>query len=199
MEPQIDAENENWLRDSLLCDSTSSLYKMKTLRSIIKWLLLIWGAISALGVLTIVGLIAYQSLNHSGKADTKDVRFVLNWCNLGDERIEEVIKSYESARTFTGDHLDAYSIKISHVDSLELQSDDWQRVDEATGVYKEAIDFMSGWLHEIPWFPKVDGDDADKYYIYLWGIDFHGNKPVSASIILVRPEDNMIFYFESVM
>jgi hypothetical protein len=176
---------------------------MKKLRSIIKWLLLIWGAISALGVIAIVGLLAYSTTignrNISDKADKQDVRFVLNHCRLGDERIEAVIKSYESARSFTGDHLDAYSIKISHVTSSELQSEEWQRVDEATGVYKAAIDFMSGWLHEIPWFPEVDGDDSEKYYMYLWRIDFHGNRPDATSVILVRPEDNMVFYFEGVM
>ena len=172
---------------------------MKKTWSIIKWLLIIWGLISAAGLFSLAGLIAYQSFSHSDHANKKDVRFVLNWCRLGDERIEHVTESYESERSFTGDHLDAYAIKISHVDSSELQSNDWQRVDKATGVYKEAIDFMSGWLHEVPWFPEMDDIRSEKYYIYLWSIDFHGSRPDSASIILIRPEDNMVFYFEGVM
>lgn len=163
-------------------------------------MLLIWGTVSALGVV----IIAYQTTvgnrNISGKADKDDVRFVLNWCNLGDERIDKVIQSYQSSRSFTGDHLDAYSITISHLEIEELMTDDWQRVDKVTGVYKEAIDFMAGWLgNEIPWFPEIDDVRSDKYYIYLWGIEFHGSRPDSASIILARPEDNMVFYFDASM
>ena len=174
------------------------------LGSIIKWLLLVWCAISALGVIIIVGLIAYSmtigNRDVNSKADKKDVRFVLNWCNLGDERIKTVIHSYQSSRSFTGDHLDAYSIGITHVDNAELESDDWQRVDQAAGVHKEAIDFMSAWLgDEIPWFPEIDDIRSDRYYIYLWGIEFHGSRPDAASIILVRPEDNMVFYFDASM
>lgn len=173
------------------------------IQSVIKWFLLIWGGISALGAIILMGLIAYSltigNRDVSDKANRKDVRFVLNWCKLGDERIKEVIKSYQSARSFTGDHLDAYSIKISHIDVNELQSEDWQRVDQATGIYKSAIDFMQGWLYEIPWFPEVDGSEAGKYYLYLWSIDFHGSRPDSARIILARPEDNMVFYFEGVL
>jgi hypothetical protein len=176
---------------------------MKRIRSIIKWLLIIWGAVSAFGVITIVGIIAYHATignrDVTEKADKRDVRFVLNWCSLGDERIDSVIQSYQSSRSFTGDHLDAYSIKISHVALDELQTDDWQRADIATGVYKEAIDFMSGWLHEIPWFPSMDDIRSQKYYIYLWRIDFHGKTPDAASIILIRPEDNMVFYFDASM
>lgn len=177
---------------------------MKKIRSIIKWLLVSWGAVSVLGVLIVGGLIAYHTTignrSISGKADKDDVRFVLNWCNLGDVRIVKVIHSHQSARSFTGDHLDAYSIQTSHLEIKELQTDDWQRVDDATGVYKEAIDFMAMWLgNEIPWFPEIDDIRSKKYYIYLWEIKFHGRTPDSVSIILARPADNMVFYFDASM
>jgi hypothetical protein len=176
---------------------------MKTIWSILKWLLIAWGLVCALGAIVLGGLFVYHTTigNRavSGKAEKEDVRFVLNWCSLGDERIEEVLNSHQSARSFTGDHIDAYSIRISHVSLDELQTDKWQRADKATGVYKDAIDFMPGWLHYVPWFPTMDEIRSDHYYIYLWGIAFHGSSPDSASVILVRPEDNMVFYFDASM
>ena len=100
---------------------------MKTLWSVLKWLLIGWGIVCLVGLVVIVGtvcsLIDMGNTAISGAATKQDVRFVLNGCRLGDERIEEVVHSYQSARSFTGDHLDAYAIKISHVNATELVRD----------------------------------------------------------------------------
>ena len=173
---------------------------MKKLKTIIKWILIIWGAVSALGTIVAVSLIIYFATGGTRNATIDQANVALNWSGLGANRLEEVVKSYESMRSFTGDHLDAYSIKVSHVTPDELQTDDWQRVDIATGVYKEAIDFMAMWLgDEIPWFPEIEDIRSDKYYVNVWEIEFHRNNPDSATIILARPEDNMVFYFEGVL
>ena len=177
---------------------------MRKALQVLKWILIVWGAVSAVGALALGGLLAYSlsvgNRDMVGHAEGKDVRFVLNWCRLGDERIEEVIESYQSSRSFTGDHLDAYAIKISHVDESELQTEDWKRVDQATGVYEDAIDFMAMWLGgEISWFPDIEEIRSDRYYIYLWSVAFHGGRPDSTSLILVRPEDNMVFHFDASM
>ncbi|HIP37931.1 MAG TPA: hypothetical protein EYG88_00790 [Desulfocapsa sulfexigens] len=63
--------------------------------------------------------IAYQF--GPGKVSTRtaskyDIRFVLNWCGLGEERAEEVLNSYISASSFGGDHIDAHAIRVSHVE-----------------------------------------------------------------------------------
>ncbi len=71
---------------------------MKTLLRIAKSIILIWGGISLLGVFIFAGSVAYQVYfrNKSDVATSRDVRFVLNWCRLGDERIEKILDSYES-------------------------------------------------------------------------------------------------------
>ena len=50
----------------------------------------------------------------------KDVQFVLNRCGLSDKQIIEVIHSHESARSFTGDHIDLYAIKTSDLSTEEV-------------------------------------------------------------------------------
>jgi hypothetical protein len=180
---------------------------MKTAWRIFKGFLLVWGFVTFVGFLIIAGAFLYQTGSGnrptSKTADKTDVRFVLNWCGLGDERIQEVVHSYTSARSFTGDHLDAHAIRISHVDPNELVYDEgrggggWYRGDALTGTAKQAVDFAESWLNSpgIPWFPAIDEIRSSKMFVYIWSVDMAGTRPNAAQIIFVRPEDKMVFYF----
>jgi len=180
---------------------------MKRLFVIGKWFLIVWGLLSFVATVLFAGFVAFRL--GPGNQDTKktaskrDVRFILNWCNLGDNRIEEVVHSYRSSRSFTGDHLDADAIRISHVDAAELNKDDfgsgWVRCDQAEGVLKDAIEFVEGWLHEdnISWFPKADELNSSEMYVYSWSIYCHGTRPTAVQLIFVRPKDKMVFYIDT--
>jgi hypothetical protein len=180
---------------------------MRKLLPFLKWFLLIWGGLSLVGAIGIGGFFAYQlgpgNIDKIDSASNKDVRFVLNWCELGDERIEKVIHSHISSRSFTGDHLDAYAIQISHVSIAELtaKKEDfhgrWYRGDEVSGVLDDAVDFLAGWLNsgEIPWFPSEEELRSDGYFVYPRSIYCHGVRPIAAQLIFVRSTDKMIFYF----
>lgn len=170
-----------------------------------KILLLIWGGISLSVVVGGAAFLAYQlgpgNRDQDNLASIHDVRFVLNWCGLGDERTERVVHSHVSARSFTGDHLDAYAIKISNVDVSELESKGegysgrWYRGDQLPQILSNAVTFVSGWRHEITWFPAEAELRSSKYYVYSWSIYLHGISPSAAELIFVRPSDNMVFYF----
>jgi hypothetical protein len=172
---------------------------------IAKWLLLAWGGVSLVGLAALVAYVAYQlgpgNRDKTDSASPHDVRFVLNWCGLGDERIERVLHSHVSARSFTGDHLDAFAIKISRVEIAELASETndltgrWYRGDQLPQVLDEAVKFVSGWQHEIPWFPTESELRSSEFYIYPWSIYCHGVSPSAAELIFVRPSDKMVFYF----
>ena len=62
---------------------------MRKLIPFLKWFLLIWGGLSLVGAIGIGGFFAYQlgpgNIDNNDSASKKDVRFVLNWCELGDE------------------------------------------------------------------------------------------------------------------
>lgn len=157
---------------------------------IAQWGLMIWGAFSLLGVITLAGIGAYQigpgNRTKTESAEPHDVRFVLTWCELGDQRIENVLHSHVSARSFTGDHLDAYAIKISHVE-LTKETDDfrgrWYRGDQLPKVVDDAVAFVGGWLHELPWFPTENQLRSSEFYVYPWSIYCHGVHPSAAEII----------------
>lgn len=175
----------------------------KTILVIVKWLLIAWGGISLAGMFVIAGFIAYHfgpgNRDKIDMASPQDVRFVLNWCNLGDNRIEKVVNSYVSARSFLGDHRDAYAIKITHVglDELTANKDGWYRGDQLPKVLDEAVSFVGGMLgsDSISWFPKEKDLRSSEIYVYPWSIYCHGVRPSAAEIIFIRPKDKMVFFF----
>lgn len=171
--------------------------------------LIVWGLITFSGFLVIAGITLYQiglgNRPTNKTASKHDVRFVLNWCALGDDRIEEVVHSYASARSFTGDHLDGHAIRISHVAPSELVYDEgkggggWYRGDNLSGIAQQAVDFAASWLGsaEMPWFPSIDEIRSPKMFIYVWRVNTAGTRPNAATIIFVRPDDRMVFYFDA--
>jgi len=181
--------------------------KMKKLWPMIKWALVAWGLFCLVGGIIIVSLAAYQfgpgNTDSTKLSSQNDVRYVLNWCRLGDERIEEVVHSYISSRSFTGDHLDAHAIRISHVEENELKKDDWgagwHKCSEVEGVLDDALGFVEGWLHgdKISWFPTEEEIRSEGMFVYPWSIDCHGTRPTSVELIFVRPKDQMIFFISS--
>ena len=112
-----------------------------------------------------------------------------------------------SARSFTGDHLDAYAIRITHVDAAELVSmgDDfggrWYRGDDLPKILDDAVAFVGRWVDgdETSWFPSEEELREPEFYAYPWSVYFHGVTPTAAELIFVRPSDNMIFYIGSKM
>jgi hypothetical protein len=186
---------------------------MPTLRAgvfkFIKWFLLIWGGLSLAIALVLGAIILYQlGLPNRGKDDSAsphDVRFVLNWCRLGDQRIVQVVHSHVSAPSFTPDHLNAFAIKISHVDESDFtpKTDDptgrWYRGDQLPPVLDAAVKFVTGWHQEIPWFPSEAELRSSEFYVYPWSIYYHGVDPNAAELIFVRKSDKMVFYFDGEM
>jgi hypothetical protein len=172
-------------------------------------LLLIWGVVSLAATIGLGAFVVFQfgpgNREQVDTASTHDVRFVLNWCRLGEERIEKVIHSYVSPRSFTGDYLDAYAIKISRLEVSELAattsetSGRWYRGDQLPPVVNDAIEFFGAWLgsDEIRWFPKEAELRSKNVYVYPWAIYTHEVRPTAVELIFVRPSDNMVFYFGS--
>lgn len=173
------------------------------------WLLLLWGGFSFVCVLAFVAFLAFKSRLDSQPRDDfaspHDVRFVLNWCGLGDDRIERVVHSHASSRDITGDYLDAYAIKISRLDLSEITSKTndidsrWYRGDQLPPVLDDAVKFTGECEGEVRWFPAEAELRSADIYVYPWNIKYYGVTPSAAKLIFIRPADKMVFYFGTSM
>ena len=171
----------------------------------LKAILAVWGGVSGILLIIAVSYLAYGfTIGNKDRLDSaskKDVRFVLNWCELGDKRIESVLHSYQSARSLTGDHLDAYAIKIANVSLSELEKPShdyvkWTRGDKLAGVLKQGVELISSFadLDKLKWFPNLEQLSSDKIYVNSWLIEMHGERPTAAQIIFVNPADKVVYY-----
>ena len=171
----------------------------------IRVILLAWGALSGVAVLAIGSYLFYQysygNTNKSDQAKIEEVRFVLNWANLGDDRIESVKHSYTSSRSLTGDHLDAYAIQITKVELSELKTKErggqkWTQGDQANGVLKESIELVSSFVNsdKLNWFPSEEKLLSNKVHITSWSILLHDERVTAAKLTFVFPEKKMVYY-----
>src|SRR5258708_4509472 len=145
--------------------------------------LTIWGGISLVVIIFVVGFLIYAvTIGNRAKCDkaTKsDVGFVLNWCTLGDDRIEKVVNSYNSETSLTGDHVDEYSIRVTHVTIEELEKVNiiqgrWFRCDSLPKILDDAVKFIGGFEDETRWFPKEENLRSKDFYVYPWSMEYHG-------------------------
>lgn len=168
--------------------------------------LTIWGGVSLIAVILVISYLVYMitigNKPENDKATVSDIRFVLNWCELGDQRIEKVTNSYISAKSFTGDHIDAYSIKISRVDICELKQikngvSRWYRCDTVPSILNDAISSTCNWPGEIQWFPKIEQLKSKEYYVYPVSIYCNGLHPSGAQLIFLDPKEKIIYFIST--
>lgn len=176
---------------------------------ILKNVFLIWGIVSALGLLLIGVYLLYGitigNKTTKDKATKEDVRFVLNWCELGDERIKEVTNSYQSARSLSGDHIDAYEIEVTKLTEEELKSSNYTqtgnfyRGDSLPKILDEAIDLADMSQEDFPWFPKKEEITTSNYYVRSWSISYHGTSVRSIKLTILNPKKKKVYYISSSM
>jgi len=178
---------------------------MKTFLKILKYLFLVWGVFT-FGIALLLGVFFFsgfykKNVTQINKASPRDVAEALNVCGLGAKRIQQVVHSYESYRSFGGDHVDAYAILLSHVDESELTSrnGNWIVGDYTPHLLADTIKPVGAYFvstsNPINWFPKNEDLLSENYYIYIWTITMRGNHANAAQIIFVTPETKMLYYF----
>ena len=180
----------------------------ETLEGSLKGCFFVWGMFSFLAVL-FFGVLIFYSLTLGTRSASKDaakqdVRFVLNNCKLGDARIEKIVHSRVSGRSFTGDHLDAHAIRVTHLDASELVFDNkygrangWYRGDELTGFPDAVVGFVASWLWDIPWFPTVEEIRSPSTYVWIVSTRTSGTRPHAVQVIFAMPEKKMIYWFSA--
>ena len=162
-----------------------------------KRLLLVWGTISFIGVIILAFMVMESfevgKVERENKARKTDVVHVLNWCELGAHRIDQVTNSFTSGFSFNGDHRDFYAIRIIDVKIEELSST-WYHIDSLPPVLDEAVKFVGGWSRNLEWFPDSNEIRNGGFYIYPWHISFNGVSLSDAQLIFLDTTEKMVYY-----
>ena len=170
---------------------------------------MVWGALSLIALTVSFAYIAYEigpgNRVEIDAASFRDVRFVLNWCKLGDDRIERVVHSYVSGRNITGDHFDAYAIQVSKLDVAELHADDeqepnrWHRAEVLPPALDQAVEFalLFGEARDLQWLPPETEIRTSEFFVYPWMILLRETQVTAVQLIFARPSDKMVFYISA--
>ena len=105
-------------------------------------------------------------------ANPGDLLFVLNWSGIGEKaKIQHVLHSYESRRSFTGDHIDAYSMQIDTFPEEVLArgpmgQEVWLRPPLDNPILIEAIE-TSALMAQMAgtWFPSAEVLNSERFYV----------------------------------
>ena len=173
---------------------------MQRIAVILKRGLMIWGAVSLLGIIVFYATLAYQISTRTTRiveSDDQDVRFVLDWFGLSHDQKVNIEHSYHPTGSWSGDYMKAFAIKIAHIEESEIiQKHGVSSGDKLTPIIRNAVEFVTNFTDqsEMHWFPKSEQILSSKYYIYPVRMVLLGTYPDSVHIIFIRPADKMVFY-----
>src|ERR1700675_2136296 len=112
-----------------------------------KWLrpcLQIIGALSLVLMAVAAIAVAWGIYNGTSekfnKATRKDSLFILNWGGISTNQNFRVVASYQSPRSFTGDHLDYYCIDLPKFEVADAEKVEWHDGPEKNPLLAEALE-----------------------------------------------------------
>jgi hypothetical protein len=128
-------------------------------------------------------------------AKRKDVLFVLNWGGVSTNQDFKIIASYQSPRSFTGDHLDYYCIELSKFEVSDYEKNDWHDGPEQNPLLADALELsVNDARQHGDCFPSADEANSATMKIMFWSVELHGRQPTSADIILYNPKNKRLYY-----
>ncbi len=181
----------------------------KQIMKYLRFLLDVMGAVSLVAFAAFVALNLQQLSGLIGvqrpKVDQltpKRAMFVLNWGNIGENaKIDKIMHSYESPRSLTGDHLDAYCIKIDSFPDSVLKVDEgrpqeWSQAPVTERILKKAVELSSNAAVSdgLKWFPQATDLNSDRFYLSFHQIVLHDQFPTAVQLIAYDRKEELLYY-----
>ena len=152
---------------------------------------------AALSAIVVFGIsVVYSgSKDRINKASRKDVAFVLNLAGVPTDQNYRVVSSYESARSFTGDHLDYFCIDLPRFEIADRQKDDWHSGPESNPLMVEALKLALDGVHQRDnCIPAVQNANSPAMQIMFPQVVLRNGHATAADIILHDSQTRMLYY-----
>jgi hypothetical protein len=163
------------------------------------------GALSLTGVVVIVIWFFLSTRPGNAKIDRvtpEKAAFILNWADIGKKaKITKVLHSYQSARSFTGDHVDAYSLQIDNFPEEVVRKDEtgrvhWLKPPLNNSILVEAVNTaaMSAESDNLKWFPTAKELNSGRFYLRFQSVLLHDQYPTSVQLTAYDRIDHKIYH-----
>ena len=164
-----------------------------------KWFRVALEVIGAASLLAVVGFGSWNLYSNSServnKANSKDALFILNWGGLSTDQDYRIISSYESSRSFTGDHLDYYCVELPKFEVAERAKNQWHDGPETDSLLANALELAVNDAHQHGGcIPSVQEANAAAMKIMFWQVVLHDRQATAADIILYDSRKQMLYY-----
>jgi hypothetical protein len=124
-----------------------------------------------------------------------DALFVLNWGGIPTDQDFQIIASYRSPRSFTGDHLDYFCIQLSKFQVADQEKDEWHDGPEQNPLLAKALEFgINDARQHSNCFPAAEDANSAAMKIMFWEVVLHGREPTAADIILYDSRNKKLYY-----
>jgi hypothetical protein len=165
------------------------------------------GGLTLLGAVVIaVWLFSVLKPGHA-KSDhitPEKAAFILNWADIGNKaKISKVLHSYQSARSFTGDHVDAYSLQIDHFPEEVVKKDEfghvyWIKPPLQNRILKETINTaaLSAESDNLNWFPSAKELNSARFYLRFQMVLLRDQHPSSVQLTAYDRIDHKIYHID---
>jgi hypothetical protein len=165
-----------------------------------KWLrvaLEMIGAASLLALAFFGARIVYNnSSDKVNKATRKDAMFILNWSGLSTNQDYRIISSYESSRSFTGDHLDYFCSALPKFEVAEWAKDEWHDGPEKDSLLADALELAVGDArqHGGGCIPPVEEANSATMKVMFPQVVLRNRQASAADVILYDPQKRRLYY-----
>lgn len=171
-------------------------------------------ALQIIGALALIAVVAFAvmvfpwfrpsgpKINH---VTPDKAMFVLNWGQIGDKsKIQRVIHSYESPRSFTGDGIDAYCLQIDRFPEEILRKGNsghevWVKPPIDDALFLGALETATMMAHSdnLAWFPSAESLNSKRFYLNFWTIVAHNHMVTTVQLIAYDREERKIYYADA--
>lgn len=156
----------------------------------------IFGALALAALLVIVGFFAYSIYSNNDRteiASKKETQFIFNSSGLKADQEYKVISSFQSARTFTGDHSDHFCLEISAFYPDVNNKTKWKFVPDLSRPEQDAVASAESETEAAECF-KRQKTEFRNLQVYPPSVYLHHGYVTSYEVILFDAQTNRLFY-----
>jgi hypothetical protein len=154
------------------------------------------GALSLVAILVVVILSLHDMYSEKiNAASRKDVALVLSGSGISTKQEYRVIASYQSSRSFTGDHLDLFCIQLTKFEQAGPQQTGWHDGPETDPLLVQALQLGADGAHDhADCFPTAVEANSGSMRINFQSVMLYDRQPIAANIILYAPQSKRLYY-----